>query len=288
MEKPLDLYKVAAAAGAPFVARCSTYQKDLPQVIESAIAYKGFAVVEIQGICPGRYTKRNKLTPEIIDANVRTSGSVNGEITENVRREYGDAYRAHCTGLKPASRPAGIEACCEPPAREKQAVAILGAAGQGIITAGEVLGMACLAGGLYVSQKNDYNITVLRGPSITEINVSPEPIDYTGSLRPEVIIALAAEGVERRKALLAAANPGTLILAAAGIELPVTQAPVARVDFKGMGIRRQDWALAALAWLARENRVINPGMLDAGLVQRFKDPVRASVQAMMEKVAKAG
>ena len=287
VEKPLDLYKVAVAAGAPFVARCSAYQKDLPQVIEKAVAYKGFAVVEIQGICPGRYTKRNKLTSEIIDANLRASAAINGEIAENVRREYGEAYRAHCAGLEPVPRPAQIKACCTPPSRQKQAVAILGAAGQGIITAGEVLGLACLAGGLYVSQKNDYNITVLRGPSITEINLSPEPIDYTGSARPEVIIALAAEGVERRKALLAEAAPQTLILAAAGIELPPTAAPVITVDFKSLGIRRQDWALAALAWLARRNRVIGAAMLDAALTQRFKDPVRTSVQAMMKKIALA-
>ncbi len=288
VEKPLDLYKIAVAAGAPFVARCSAYQKDLPQVIEKAVAYKGFAVVEIQGICPGRYTKRNKLTSEIIDANLRASAAINGEIAENVRREYGEAYRARCAGLEPVPRPAKIKACCTPPSRQKQAVAILGAAGQGIITAGEVLGLAGLAGGFYVSQKNDYNITVLRGPSITEINLSPEPIDYTGSARPEVIIALAAEGVERRKALLAGAAPQTLILAATGIELPPTAAPVITVDFKSLGIRRQDWALAALAWLARSNRVIGAAMLDAALTQRFKDPVRTSVQAMMKKIALAG
>jgi len=288
MERPLDLYKVAVAAGAPFVARCSTYQPDLPAIIEAAIRYQGFAIVEIQGICPGRYTRRNKLTPDMINAAVRESRVVNGEIAENVRAEYGAAYRNHCTQLQPASRPRKIEAAYTPPNRKKQAVAILGSAGQGIVTAGEVLGLACLSGGLYVSQKNDYNITVLRGPSVAEINISPESIDYTGSIRPETIVTLSADGVERRKAAILSAGPETLILSAAGVGLPAQKARVATVDFKKMGIRQQDWALASLAWLAQQNIVIGREMLEAGLSERFSGPSLSSVKAMMDKVRAQG
>jgi 2-oxoglutarate/2-oxoacid ferredoxin oxidoreductase subunit beta len=284
VEKPLDLYKVAVAAGAPFVARCSTYQSDLPAIIEAAIRYKGFSIVEIQGICPGRYTKRNKLTPEIIDADVRAYGAINGEVPENARAEYGTAYRNRCADLTPILRPPKIEAVYAPPALKKQAVAMLGSAGQGIITAGEVLGLACLSGGLHVSQKNDYNITVLRGPSITEINISPEPIDYIGSIQPETIIALSDEGVQRRKSMIASAPPETLILAAAGVDLPEQTGRTVRVDFKKMGIRRQDWALAALAWLARKNIIIGPDMLETGLCERFHGAGLTSVKAMMDKV----
>lgn len=287
VERPLDLYRVAAAAGAPFVARCSTYQADLPAVIEAAIRYNGFAIVEIQGICPGRYTKRNKLTPEMINANVQASGAVNGEVAENAREEYSSAYRRQCATLKPVSRPRKIEALFAPPARQKQAVSILGAAGQGIVTAGEVLALACLSGGLHVTQKNDYNITVLRGPSVTDIHISPEPIDYTGMTQPEIMVALAAEGVARRRAMLAAAGPDTLVLAAAGIDLPPSKARVVKVDFKNAGIRRQDWALASLAWLAQQNILVNPEMLDVGLAERFKETVFSSVKAMMAKVPAA-
>ncbi|MFH1137542.1 MAG: thiamine pyrophosphate-dependent enzyme [Pseudomonadota bacterium] len=285
VEKPLDLYKVASAAGAPFVARCSTYQKDLPEVIERAIRYKGFSIVEIQGVCPGRYTKRNKLTPDMINDSVAAAGAANGEVADNVREEYGAAYRNQCAELKPVARPKKIEALFTPPSRKKQAAALLGAAGQGIVTAGEVLGLACLTGGLYVSQKNDYNITVLRGPSITEINVSPEPIDYTGSVQPDIIAALSPEGIERRKAMLLAAGPDTLIIRAAGLELPSDHGRVVTVDFKKMGVKSQDWALASLALLARRNLVISPEMLEAGLAERFRGAAYSSVKAMLDKVA---
>lgn len=287
VERPLDLHRVAVAAGAPFVARCSTYQPDLPAVIEAAIRYNGFAIVEIQGICPGRYTKRNKLTPEMIEASLRASGAVSGEIAENARGEYGDAYRSQCAALKPVARPRRIEVRHTPPARKRQAVAILGAAGQGIVTAGEVLALACLSAGLHVTQKNDYNITVLRGPSVTDIHLSPEPIDYTGSTQPDIMVALAPEGVDRRRAMLAAAGPQALILAAAGLALPDTRARVVTVDFKTAGIRRQDWALASLAWLGRQNTLLNAGMLDAGLAERFKEPALASIKTMMAKVPAA-
>ena len=284
VEKPFDLYNVAAAAGAPFVARCSTYQKDLPEIIEQAINYKGFAIVEIQGICPGRYTKRNKLTPDILKEQIAATDVKNGEISANVREEYGLAYKKQCAQLKPSPRPKSIEAGFTPPEKTKQAVAILGAAGQGIVTAGEVLGLACLNGGLYVTQKNDYNITVLRGPSITEINISPKPVDYTGSASPDIILALAPEGIARRKATVAQAGPETLIIKAAGLELPENKAQIVEVDFKKMGAKQQDWALAALAVMVKKNRVLSQEMLDAGLAQRFRESALTSIKAMMDKV----
>ncbi|MBW1925475.1 MAG: 2-oxoglutarate synthase, partial [Deltaproteobacteria bacterium] len=181
LEKPLDLASVASAAGAPYVCRCSTYQKDLPEILQRAIAYKGFSVVEIIGICPGRYTKRNKITPRSIAAQIETQGAQCGEVSANRRAEYGEAYRKECVSLAPPSRPTHLEARFKPPQSERQEVVFLGAAGQRIISAGEILGLAALSGGLHASQKNEYNVTVLRGPSIAELILSPEPIDYNGS-----------------------------------------------------------------------------------------------------------
>ncbi|MBW2009939.1 MAG: 2-oxoglutarate synthase, partial [Deltaproteobacteria bacterium] len=140
------------------------------------------------------------------------------------------------------------------------------------------------SGGLHASQKNEYNVTVLRGPSIAELILSPEPIDYNGSMTPSIIMALANEGVERRQEIFSRLGGEVLILQAPGVKLPPCAAQVTPVDFKAMGIKRSDWALASLAVPARMNRVLTWEMLEAAVEIRFQGKTLAAVQAMIEKV----
>ena len=62
-------------------------------------------------------------------------------------------------------------------------------------------GLAGMTAGLEASQKNEYNITVLRGPSISEVILTPDHIGYTGIEQPQVILALSQEGIDRRKTI---------------------------------------------------------------------------------------
>jgi len=284
LERPIDVAQVAVAAGAPFVARSSAYQKDLPELIEKAIRYKGFSVVDIWGVCPGRYLKRNKLTPNMIDDALNKLKPLNGPVLQNMRTEYGQSYREHAAGQKPIFPPAGIDACFDPPKPGRQEVVILGAAGQRILTAGEVLGIAGLTAGLNMTQKNEYNITVLRGPSICELILSPEEIDYTGITKPAAVIVLAPEGVLRRESLINQLDYNTVVIQVVGVDIPFTHARVISVNFKGKGIKKTDWALAALAFLSNMNHVLNSKMLDAAVKIRFKDK---TLHAVKEIVAKA-
>ena len=45
----------------------------LQKGLKEAIAFEGFSLVDIWGICPGRYTRRNKLTPKSIEADLAGS-----------------------------------------------------------------------------------------------------------------------------------------------------------------------------------------------------------------------
>ena len=58
LDQPLDICRLADAAGAPYVDRCSSLAVDLPEKVEAAVRYSGFAVLDLQGICTGRYTRR--------------------------------------------------------------------------------------------------------------------------------------------------------------------------------------------------------------------------------------
>ena len=287
LEKPVDICQVAAAAGAPYVTRTSSYAPDLVDEIAAAIGFDGFSLVDMWGMCPGRYTKRNKLTPKMIDGRLAELTPFRGPVDSNQRPEYGHGYREITGALSNPAAPAPVDARFQPPASGRQEVLILGSAGQRIVTAGEIFCLAGMTGGWHATLKNDYPITVLRGHSVSEMVLSPQPVDYTGIDHPVVVVALADEGVGRRKKLLSALGPETLILAAAGVSLPDTGATVRTIDFKAQKIKSQDWALASLALLARDNRVISSDMLKAALALRFKKAILETALDLVDRVADA-
>ena len=167
LEKPVDICSVAAAAGAPYVTRTSAYAADLAEEMAAAIDYAGFSVIDMWGMCPGRYTKRNRITPKSIEADLAALPRCRGPVSANQRHEYGAAYRETAAQLPAAVLPAAVEARFQPPARGRQEVLILGSADQRIVTAGEIFCLAGMTGGWHATLKNDYPITVLRGHSVS-------------------------------------------------------------------------------------------------------------------------
>jgi len=284
MERPMDICQVASSAGAPYVNRFSSYAKNLVEEIESAIRFEGFSILDIWGICPGRFTKRNRLTPQIIEDALAKMPSIKTPVSDNLRKEYGRHYRELAADQKAVLRPTTIEKQFNPPEAGRKEVIILGSAGQRIITAGEILCLAGLAAGLKTTQKNEYNITVLRGHSITEVILSPEDIGYTGIARPDVVLALSQEGVDRRRHIFDDLDHRSLIVLGKEIDLPPCKAEVHRIDFKALKIKPHDRALASLGILAKLSRVIGLNMLASALRYRFRGAVLASAQDMVEGV----
>lgn len=284
LERPLDICEVARSAGAPYVHRCSGFDKDLTAKIQSAVEYEGFSVMDIWGICPGRYTKKNRLTPKMIDDLLAKLPPMTGVIPENGRLEYAQHYRRLAANQKKVPAPAVIRKQFKAPQAGRQEVILLGGAGQRIITAGEILCIAGLTAGLKTTQKNEYNITVLRGPSISELILSPEEIDFTGIDNPTAVVALDQEGVDRRRDLFARLSKDALIIQISGVTLPNNKARIHRVDLKAQNIRRPDWALASLAVLARLEKAIRTEMLEAALKIRFKGKTLTSSMDLISRV----
>jgi pyruvate/2-oxoacid:ferredoxin oxidoreductase beta subunit len=285
LEKPVDICQVAGAAGAPWVERASTYQKDLGDILKSAIDFDGFSLVDIWGVCPGRYTRRNKLTPKIVDADLARMPQLPDFQKINARPEYVKAYQREAGTVDKPNDPVRIPATCKVPRDGRQEIVIMGSAGQRIITAGELLCLAGASAGCHATQKNDYPITVMKGHCVSEVILSDLPIDYTGIEAPSVVIALAGEGVSRRKKMVAELCPESTIVKAAGVELPNTRASVLEIDFKARKIKSPDWALAALGVLAKQNKALSMEMLTEALKLRFNSNVFEKAQAVMGKVA---
>jgi pyruvate/2-oxoacid:ferredoxin oxidoreductase beta subunit/Pyruvate/2-oxoacid:ferredoxin oxidoreductase gamma subunit len=283
IEKPIDICEVAGTAGAGHLTRISTYDGEMVARMTAAIEFKGFSLMDIWGVCPGRYARGNKLSPSGIRSALERLPSLEHFQERNARREYGEHYRAEAARLAPVPPPMRIESLHRPPTEDRREVVLLGSAGQRVVTAGELLCLAGAAAGLQATQKNDYPITVLRGHSVSEVVLSREAIGFTGIDQPHVVIALAAEGIARRGRMLAGLPAEALVLKANGVALPDTAATVLAFDFKDWGIKSQDWALAALGVLARRREVLDLEMLRSALDLRFEGRVREAALAVVEK-----
>nr|WP_320193354.1 thiamine pyrophosphate-dependent enzyme [uncultured Desulfobacter sp.] len=283
-EMPMDICKVAKAAGATYVSQYSGMDPQLPEEFERAIRHKGFSIVETLGLCTGRYTKRNKLTPKTIDEMIASAPPENGLVQENQRPEYGERYRKLSAQKTTFPEPLIIEKQFEPKENLRWEIIILGSAGMRIVTAGDIICHAGISAGFNASIKNDYNITVLRGQSVSEILLDPSPIGYTGLESPGVILALSEEGVARRKKVFAGLSPTAFILKEKSVSIPDTSAQVEEIDFKALKISRQDWALASLGVLAKKELVLTQDMLLSALKSRFSPKLFALAQETIDKV----
>jgi 2-oxoglutarate ferredoxin oxidoreductase subunit beta len=287
-EMPIDICRIAKSAGATYVSKCSGHDAALPDELAKAIKHKGFSVVETLGMCTGRYTKRNKLTPKVIDQIINPANPgqpfEGGVVKENQRPEYGELYRKLAREKTRFPEALTIEKSFDIADAQRQEVVILGSAGMRIVTAGDIVCYAGISAGMNVSIKNDYNITVLRGQSVSEILLSPEKIGYTGIESPTVVMALSDEGVQRRQKIFKTLDAATVVLKEKSVDIPETPAQVMEIDFKGLKIKKQDWALASLGVLADKEILFSKQMLAFALKSRFSEKVFTLAMETIEKI----
>ncbi len=272
-EIPLDICAIAKSAGASYITRCSGLDSDLDDKIAKAMEHKGFSIVETLGMCTGRYTKRNKLTPSAINKIIQDLETYSGAIEKNQRPEYGKIYRQLAGQSTKFPEPVTMEKQFNIENYQRQEVVILGSAGMRIVTAGDIVCYAGMHAGMNVSIKNDYNITVLRGQSVSEILIDPDKIGYTGIESPTIVLVLSEEGVQRRQYIFADLNQNTFVLKEKSVAIPDTKASVVEIDFKQLKIKKQDWALASLGVLAKMEKALNKQMLESALTARFNEKV---------------
>jgi 2-oxoglutarate ferredoxin oxidoreductase subunit beta len=282
LEKPMDICSVAAAAGAPFVARSSVHERGLADLLVQAISYEGFSLVDIWGICTGRYLGKNPGVRHDLEKVLAELPPFGGPVTQNLRREYGGHYREYRNDAAWTWPEIPVE--FPPPVTARREIVLLGAAGDRVISAGAMLASAAVSAGMQVTQKSDYAITVMRGPSITELIISPEPIAYTGVERPDLIVALSEEGVRPRRELFDRMTPKGRVMSANGVAIPPTPAVIIRLDFKAWGITRRERALAALAFLARTGDPVTLEMLERAVARTLQGKGLASAVALVKRV----
>lgn len=287
-EIPIDICDVAQSAGATYISRCSGLSETLPEVISGAIRHKGFSIVETLGMCTGRYTKQNQLTPKIIDEMIEALPQRNGIVPQNARPEYGEQYRRLAAEKTVFPEAVRIEKQFDMADARRREIVILGSAGMRIVTAGDIVCYAGICAGLNASMKNDYNITVLRGQSVSELILSPDKIGYAGIESPAIVLALSDEGVQRRLKIFPKLNADTFLLKEKSVSIPDTRAGIFEIDFRELGIKKQDWALAALGVLACKNVGLTMEMLEIALKTRFNSVLYEKSMQIVNKVVGSG
>ena len=244
--------RACSSPRAPFVARTVTGDRELPEILERAIAHPGFAIVEILELCTAYATRWNPLTGAKLREVAEEAGYELGVLRDEPRPGFAEAYRR----ARPAARPdtAGPEACFEHDLTRPVGLVLAGTAGERIQTAATILAKAAIACGLHVTQKNDNPVTQGTGFSVSEVIIGPEPILHTGIERPDAVLVTSADGLAElgRTGVLASVGPKTQVIADESLDLPPLAAEPLLLPLRAAGAKRA--ALAAVAaWAERQD-----------------------------------
>jgi Pyruvate/2-oxoacid:ferredoxin oxidoreductase gamma subunit len=295
IEGPMDLCGVAAAAGAPWVYRATAFDRDLADVIATAIGQPGFAMVDVWELCTAYYMPRNELKKSDLLALVERHGFGLGLLVDRPRPEYSARQQAIAATGGPVRRTRpSIEPSHSHALSGQTGIIIAGSAGQKIRSTATLFAEGSIFAGLSATQKDDYPITVQTGHSVSQIIVSPERIDYTGIDSPDFLVVLSADGLARVRGKIEDLAPTSTLYAEETLELPDTRARVRRLPLAALGKRigRPFAATVALAALLEESGIFPPAAFAAAIEARhggkLAEGALAALSAGVELARDAG
>jgi pyruvate/2-oxoacid:ferredoxin oxidoreductase beta subunit len=278
-EQAMDLCATASAAGAAWVHRATSFDKDLPDVLAEAITQEGFAMVDILELCSAYYLPRNDFGKSDMMAMLNENELKPGRITDQPRQEYTaryfETFRNHRKG---AQKKSAIIKKFQHRLNRQMGIIFAGSAGQKIKSTATLLGQAAIASGLYATQKDDYPITVMTGHSLAEVILSPQHIDYTGIDEPDIILAISEAGVKQAGGSIGALPKTATIFAEESLDLPETNAQVRRFPFIKTAKSINRLSLTSVA--------IGSVLADTGAVplEAFTDAIRSNQKPAIAEI----
>lgn len=250
LERPLDIGATAAVNGAAYVWRGTSYDGDLADRIVEALETPGFALLDIWEPCTAYYVQSNKVSRKGLDEIMGSLGLERGVLIRRDVAEYSAEYRRVHAGDPPSPASTPIEPEFAASLDRRFVMVVAGAAGGKVRSAGRFGGVAAMLSGLWVAQRDEYPITVKAGHSVSTLVLDPEPVDHPGGGPPDLLIALAPEGVAAARRWLPSMSPDAVVLAVPAVADRVeTPAEVRVVDPSAAPTRMGggDVALAAVA-----------------------------------------
>lgn len=256
LEYPLDLCGLVIASGGSFVVRTTAFDPDLPDLLAQGIAWEGFAFFDIWELCTAYFVAGNRFSRRALEAAL--AERPHGLIHREERPEYSRAYREAAAAQAgwPALAPQPILPQYAGQVRRKTHIIIAGAAGQKIRSTAAGLGRAGMLAGLWVTQRDDYPVTVQTGHSVSEVILSPEEIYYTGIPVPDIVLLLAPEGLKVVRKVLPGLGKGTRLYVRADLLPLETGAQIVPLDFERARAGKKDMAMMALAAMLEDTGLL--------------------------------
>jgi pyruvate/2-oxoacid:ferredoxin oxidoreductase beta subunit len=252
LEQPLDIAGTVAINGASFVARTTSFDKTLSDLIVQSIQNDGFSLIDVWELCTAYYVPNNQFSKKALENTLAELNFPTGIIKNQPRPEYSRAYRTSLANEteKSAMPPKTIKSKYSHHLGREFRCVIAGAAGAKIGSAAGMFGLGAAMSDLWVTQRNNYPTTVKSGHSISEVILSPEEILYTEIAKPDLMIALFPEGVAKSKKQLAQLTKEDTLIVNATLPDIETPARKIKLDFKSAGPwgrKKEYWAMMALA-----------------------------------------
>jgi len=191
VEAPMDLCATAVAAGAAWVRRATAFDKDLGDVIATAIEQPGFAMLDIWELCTAYYTARNAMKKKELFELLERYDLTAGQQVDKPRLEYSERYRQGYEARQGYVRKARrIEPCFGSGLDRQIGILIAGSAGQKIKSTATLFAEGAMFAGLSATQKDDYRVHRHRGARVCRA-------PFGGRLGPHPGQAGQAAGVHR-------------------------------------------------------------------------------------------
>jgi pyruvate/2-oxoacid:ferredoxin oxidoreductase beta subunit/Pyruvate/2-oxoacid:ferredoxin oxidoreductase gamma subunit len=260
LERPMDVCATVAVNGAGFVARKTSFDRDLPELLAEAIAFDGFALIDVWELCTAYFVPNNKFSKKALEATLDELGFATGVLHREERPEFSRAYRR--AAAEQRGEPALPLRAFDPTSytstvTRRQHVVIAGAAGQRVRSTARAFGLGAALSGLHVTQRDDYPPTVMSGHSVSEVILSPDEIGYTGVRRPDRMVVVAPEGLEEVRHHLAAMADEQTVFVASNLLPLETQARIVELDVEHTPVRvtRRELAMMAVAAMLKQTEL---------------------------------
>lgn len=270
IERPMDICATVGVNGGSFVARASTFDRDLSDLFLRALENPGFSLVDTWELCTAYFAAANRLNRGAISEIQESLGMTAGVLYDAPRPEYAAAYRdslaAETTRPALAGRPLATthRHALDHPVR----ILLAGAAGKKTVSAAGALARAGIRSGLFVTQRDDYPVTVKTGHVLSELVLSPEEVLYAGVSSPDIALVLFPEGLAKARPMLSAMSPASRVYVESSLPEVETAGTVVSLDLHtlpGWERRKEFWALIALGAITEETRVVPTGALMAAI-----------------------
>jgi Pyruvate/2-oxoacid:ferredoxin oxidoreductase gamma subunit len=246
----MDIAGTAQVNGGGFIARATAFDKDLPDVIEKAMKHDGFSLIDIWELCTAYYVVRNDFGRKEMMGYMDSMKMESGILQETERPSFQTSYKHIQEQASQQERMNGLvletnfTSDLDRPVR----IVLAGSAGQKVVSAGNLLASAATLSGLWTSRRADFPITIQTGFSVAEIVISPEPVLYSGIIKPDVAALIATEGKAKIARLTKVMEASDTIYFADGlgdVDSPANQLPLEFPESAKKDVRKNISALTA-------------------------------------------